>query len=295
MSAVAPPVHASVAYLRIPGFDSLPAAQQAVHKQRLVERVRSGLATVPLGERLVLDAADGLAVVFFGSPPHALDVTTGIHERLDAEALQAGLNFGPLALTSAGSEGRAFGDGLEQAAAAARFAAAGRLLVTDGFARAVKAAAPDRAAELVPAGEFTDTDVRVHTFFSPDARRRAMRRRRLAVFAAGGSVLILLAGVLGRDIYQPLFETRPAVVTLDVKPRGEVYVDGNPVGRIPPLTHVEVAPGRHRLTVRNAGSRPYEVNLELRAGQRITLTHTFTPAPAPKADFWRDLRKRFGS
>ena len=50
------------------------------------------------------------------------------------------------------------------------------------------------------AGEFTDSRVRMHEFFTPDPERRAVRRRRLAVFALGGAVVILLLGVLGRDI-----------------------------------------------------------------------------------------------
>ena len=122
-----------------------------------------------------------------------------------------------------------------------------------------------------------------------------MRQRKLAVFALGGTILILLLGVLGRDIYQPLFQSRPAIVKLEVRPRGEVFVDGNSVGRIPPLTQLEVPPGKHRVVVRSPGVKPYEVSLDLQPGQRITLTHTF-PQPAPaKPDRWRDLKKRFGS
>lgn len=293
MSTVAPPVHASVAFLRIPGFDSLPVSEQASRKERLVQGARGALAHVPTGERLVLDAPDGLAVVLFGDVPRALDAAAALHGA--AAPLQSGLNHGPLALAAAASDARVIGDGIEEAASAARFAAPGQLFATEAFARALQAVAPDRGVELVRAGEFTDTNVRVHTFFAPDPQRRAARLRRLAIFAAGGSILILLLGVVGRDLYQPLLRVRPAMVTLDVKPRGEVFVDDNPVGRIPPLTRIEVPPGRHKLTIRNPGSRPYEVNFEVAAGQRITFAHTFVAQPPPKADFWRDMRKRFGS
>jgi len=289
------PVHASVAFLRIPEFAELQVSEQASRKEHLEARVRAGLARVANEDRLVLDADDGFAVVLFDEPARALDIAAELHAAAGADALQAGLGYGPLALSSAGGDARVFGDGLASAMTAARFAARGRMLVSDGFARALRALAPDRATELAPAGDFTDTDVRVYSFHAHDTDLRAVRRRKLTVFAVGGSILILLAGVIGRDVYQPLFRTRPAIVTLDVKPRGEVFVDGNAMGKIPPLTRIELAPGRHHLSIRNAGSAPYELNLELEAGQRFNISHTFTPSRSQKSDLWRDLRRRFGS
>jgi len=290
--STAHPIHASVAFLRIPEFAHLPAATQATRKEQLETRLRTVLAHVAAENRLVLEADDGYAVVLFEDLPRALDIALELHAGAGG---QGGLGYGPLALGAAGADARVFGDGLASAASASKFASRERMLVTDGFARALRAASPDRAEELAPAGEFTDTDVRVHSFFAPDAGRRAMRRRRLAVMAVGGSILILLFGVVGRDIYQPLFRTRPAVVLLEVKPRGEVFVDGNSVGRIPPLTQIEVTPGRHKLTIRSPGAKPYETNLDLAPGQKLTLTYTFPAPPPQKPDFWRDLKKKFGS
>jgi hypothetical protein len=292
-TAAAHPVHASVAFLRIARFESLSVAEQAAQKARLEDGVRAALAHVQDSRRAVLDADDGLAIVMFDSPVRALDFTLDLRKAAGDLELQAGLNYGPLALT--GGEGRVYGDGLAEAATAAASAGPDKPLVTEGFTRALAAAAPDRAAELVHAGEFTDTRVRVHTFYTPDPERRSVRRRKLAVFAVGGTVLILLGGVIGRDIYQPLFQSRPAIVKLDVKPRGEVFVDGNSVGKVPQISQVEVTPGKHKLVVRNPGVKPYEVNLDLAPGQRITLTHTFPPPPPPKPDRWRDLKRRFGS
>ena len=290
--STAHPVHASVAFLRIPEFALLPTATQASRKEHLEGRVRSVLAHVAAENRLVLEADDGFAVVLFEDLPRALDIALELHAGAGG---QGGLGYGPLALGAAGADARVFGDGLASAASAAKFATRDRMLVTDGFARALRAASPDRAEDLAPAGEFTDTNVRVHSFFAPDPERRAMRRRRLAVLAVGGSILIMLAGIVGRDLYQPLFRTRPAVVLLEVKPRGEVFVDGNSMGKVPPLTKLDLAPGRHKVTIRNPGSKPYEVNVDLAPGQRLTIAHTFVAAPPPRADVWRDLRKRFGS
>ena len=296
MSApAASPVHACVAFLRIPEFASRSAARQAAQKERLEARARPHIERLAPEERVVLEADDGLALVMFVDPARALDVGQAFLADGGDQPLQAGLSIGPLAVTSRASDGRVFGDALSGAAAAARFAEPGTLLATEHFARALGASSPGRASELVPAGEFTDTEVRLHRFFAPDPARRAVRRRRLALYSIGGVVAILLLGVIGRDIYQPMFRTRPAIVKLEIKPRGEVFVDGVSRGRTPPLTEIEVPPGRRRIQVRNPGSAPLDVTLELKPAQRLTLTHTFARPPEPKSDLWRDLKRKFGS
>lgn len=293
MSA-ANPVHAFVAFLRVPQFESHPVGEQATLKEKLEARARAALAGLPAPNRVVLDAEDGLAVVIFGEASHALDVAQAIH-RQDGAPLQVGLSYGPLALTARGAEARVYGDGLSAASAAARFASPENLLVTENFAKALQASAPGRATELADAGEFTDTRVRMHAFYTPDLQRARLRKRRYAIYTIAGVVFLLLAGVLGRDIYQPLFQSRPAIVTLQVKPRGEVVVDGILRGKTPPLAEIEVAPGKRRLQIRNPGSPTLDLQLDLKPGQRLTVTHTFVRTPEPKPDLWRDLKKRFGS
>ena len=125
-----------------------------------------------------------------------------------------------------------------------------------------------------------------------------MRRRRIALYAFGGVIAILLIGVIGRDVYQPLFQSRPAVLKLEVKPRAEVFVDGISQGRTPPLAQIEVPPGPHKLSLRNPGYRAIETTLDLKPGQRLTVTHTLQrlpdpPKAKPQPDFWRDLKKKF--
>jgi len=294
------PVHACVAFARIPQFEDLSVAEQAQQKERLEARVLAALGAVEAADRIVLDADAGVALVLFGDFERALDIAVKLQGAGTENPMQVGVNYGPLALTSPGSDGRVFGDGLAEAAAAARFATPERLLVTERYAKALQAGSPDRATELVPAGDYTDTRVRQHHFLTPDSERRMMLRRRVTLYAAGGAVIILLLGVIGRDIYQPMFKSRPAIVKLEVKPRGEVLVDGVAVGRVPPLTQVEIPPGSHRVQIRERGYRPYETTLELKPGQRLTLTHSLVripdpPRKPPEPDFWRDLKKKFGS
>jgi hypothetical protein len=299
MASAPHPVHASVAFLRIPDFDSRSVSEQASLKDRAEARARAALAGVPAAERVVLDAADGLALVIFGECSRALDVAQSLG---GSEAfLKVGLNYGPLALTSRGSDARVVGDGLTAAAAAARFATPQRLLVTQDFKRALDAYAPQRSAELATAGDFTDTLIRQHSLYTPDTARTKRRRRYAFLTAMGGIAAILLLGVAARLVNPLLFPPSPAVLTLVVKPRGEVFVDGVSQGRSPPITRIEVPAGKHAVAIRNPGSPSLELILNLKAGEETTVTHTFTTIPPrrvsppePKPDFWRDLKRKFG-
>lgn len=283
------PVYANVAYFRIPGFDARSVAEQAASKEALEARLREAMSWVPAQDRVVLDAEEGAALVLFGDPGRALDVVQAVHAK---EPIHAGLNYGPLALSSRGVDAKVLGDGLVGAAAAARFADPSRLLVTHDFAKALEATTPERASELEGAGEFTDTRVRLHTFFTPDPARAAARRRRVLFGAAAGVAAILIGGVIGREAYRRLFPPSPATVKLQIKPRGEIFVDGVSRGRTPPVTEIQVAPGRRTLQVRSAGHPPLEVPLDLQPGEQVTITHTFGSGSKPS--FWRELKRRFG-
>ena len=286
------PVYANVAFLLVSEFAARSVIAQASLKDALEGHLRQAIAAIPAADRVVLDADDGVALVLFGDPAHALDLVQALHLRGEAR-LQVGLSFGPLALTARGKDSRVFGDGLSAAAAAAHFASPEKLLVTQDFANALAASSPARAAELAPAGEFTDTKVRLHSFFTPDPQRGQLRRRRMVLYAIAGVAAILLLGLVARKAQQWAFPPRPALVRLEVKPRGEVFVDGVSRGKIPPLKELEISPGQHRLQIRQSGYPPLELSLELKAGESMTITHTFGKGET-KPDYWRDFRRKFG-
>jgi hypothetical protein len=292
----ATPVFANVAFLRIGRFDARPVAEQAGLKGRLEARVRAGLAGIPPADRIVLDAADGIAVVLFGEPVRALDLAQSLRAAQGEETLKVGVNHGPIAVTARDASARVFGDGITAAATAAGFAGTERILVTAPFARMLEATRPDRAAELAPAGEFTDSRVRLHAFYTPDPGRRVARRNRLATYALSGILLILLFGLAARSVIDHYFPPRPAIVEFDVKPRGEVVIDGVSHGKFPPKRDVEVPAGRHRIQVRNGKSQPLEINVKLLPGERMTVAHAFGGEKPPEkpGGFWRDLRRNLG-
>ena len=292
--ASATPVHAHVAFLRVPGFDALPVAGQVAAKARLESAILVAVARVAPRDRIVLDAPDGMSLVYFGEAEVALDIAVALQRDGGAHV---GLNYGPLAISSRSGDTRVFGDGLASAEAASRFSDGRQVLLTEAFAAILRATATDRARELAPAGDFTDARVRIHKFYTPDPALRAARLRRIGIYAVAGAILVLLMGVLGRDIYQPLFQSRPATVKLEVRPRAEIFLDGVSQGKTPPLTQLQVPPGKHMLGLRQPGYRPVDVPLDVKPGEQRTYTHTLARVPEapPKPDFWRDLRKKFGS
>lgn len=289
------PAYANIALLRIPRFDERSVVEQAAAKDRLEGRVRLALAGMPADHRIVLDAPDGVGLIYFGEPARALDLARLLRESPGEEAMQVGLSHGPIALSSRDATGKVFGDGITAAAAAARFAPPDRVFVTAGFARMLEATTPRRAAELAPAGEFTDSRVRMHAFYTPQPERLVARRNRLAAYALSGILVILVLGVIGREANRRYFPPRPAVVELDVKPRGEVFVDGLAYGKSPPLTELELPPGRHLVEVRSAGYPTLAIQVNLNPAEHMTVSHTFASGPrkAEKKDgFLEGLRRK---
>ena len=152
------PVFANIAFLRIARFAERGVEEQARLKERLEERVREAIAGLPAADRIVLDAADGMALVHFGDAgPRARHRAGPVRRRRARNPSRSGLNHGPIAVTARDAGAMVFGDGIASAAAAAGFAPGGahprhRALREDagGFTR------PDRAAaSLRPASSPT--------------------------------------------------------------------------------------------------------------------------------------------
>jgi hypothetical protein len=81
---------------------------------------------------------------------------------------------------------------------------------------------------------------------------------------------------------EPIAETEtvasapvPATVSFAISPWGEVHIDGKLRGVAPPLRNVELAPGRHRIEIRNTNFPPRVEIVDARAGGRIRIRHKF--------------------
>jgi hypothetical protein len=296
----ATPTQASVLYLRLAEFAAKPVVEQARMRAQLEAVVGGSLSVLPERDRLVLDAPDGLAIVVLGN---ALGALRAAGRCLDAAAvlpLCIGAGHGAVALVDGHqSVTGMLGDGLRSAAVAAAFAAPAQLLATQSFREAVGQQAPARQADLLRAGTFADASVRTHELFVMDRQAHARRRRRLAVAAAASIVVLLAAAFVGRLAYRqegPF--APPAELALAITPGGEVFLDGVSQGTTPPLTRIAVRAGSHVLEVRHGEDPPLRLELQLKSGERLAVSHRFTPLPvvifdvAPGGDVFVDGQAR---
>jgi len=187
---------ASVVFLKIQDFARRPATEQARLRAQLQAVVAVTAADIPLSGRVMLDAADGAAIVVLDDPRAALRLA---ERALSAVAvglpLSAGLNYGALQLAGRkGGEGMT-GDGIAVAAAVAAFAGPSRVLASRAFRDAVADDAPGAEAMLAPAGTFTDPGLRSHEVFAPNRRAAGTRSRRYSAVA-----LLLFVALVGGGI-----------------------------------------------------------------------------------------------
>jgi hypothetical protein len=193
-------LYASVVFLKIQDFARRPATEQARLRAQLQAVIAVTAAEIAPAGRVMLDAADGAAIVVLDDPRAALRlaeralaaVTVGL-------PLSAGVNYGALELAGRKRGEGMTGDGIAVAAAVAAYAPQARVLVSRAFRDAVADAAPGTEAVLAPAGTFTDPGLRTHEVFGPNERAPGRRSRRYGMIAVMLAVALVATGVAVRS------------------------------------------------------------------------------------------------
>ena len=310
---------AAVVFLALEDFARQPVAAQVKLKERLEALLARSIEPLAAEDRIVADTAEGAAVVVLGSPTDALMLARrarrGARDAAEPFGLRVGVNHGPVGVaTDSAGEVVVVGDGVGAGASIAAFAQPGQVLASRAFREALDATDPERAERLRPGGSFTDAALRAHEVYAFDPASEsatadtapASGRRRVILLAALAVIGILGAGVAVRGARRAAVRARqPATVEFAITPFGEVHVDGEPKGRTPPLTRLELSPGKHTVEVRHPGFAPLTLQVELDPGERATLRHAFGTTPQRSApaqqksasgsrDLWRDFRKQLG-
>lgn len=67
----------------------------------------------------------------------------------------------------------------------------------------------------------------------------------------------------------------PVQVRLDIRPWGEVWINGIARGISPPVKELRLIPGKYQVVLRNADLPPYRATLEIKAGKPAVISHVF--------------------
>jgi serine/threonine-protein kinase len=70
-------------------------------------------------------------------------------------------------------------------------------------------------------------------------------------------------------------EGPPGKLNLAVSPWGEVQVDGRHVGVTPPLTQLNLPPGKHTIAISNGDAPVYKKVITVRSGRTYAIDHQF--------------------
>ena len=127
--------------------------------------------------------------------------------------------------------------------------------------KAGKPGSPKRAAEAAPAAAPAPRTERTTTPEAPAPSKAAVIEERQLSPMAGTA--------------KPSAGLPTALVTFAISPWGEIFLDGKSVGVSPPLSELELAPGHHRIEIRNGSFKPYLETYELEANQTVRIKYKF--------------------
>jgi class 3 adenylate cyclase len=68
---------------------------------------------------------------------------------------------------------------------------------------------------------------------------------------------------------------KPGTLKLAIQPWGEIYVDGSRRGVSPPMKSLNLAPGKHRIEIRNGQFAPYKQTVEVKSDGEATVRYVF--------------------
>jgi hypothetical protein len=288
--------HASVVFLRVHDFAQQVIPDQARLKSWLEEVVAGALPVLGAADQgIVLDAPEGLAVVVLANPRGALRLAWRASVARDYE-FSIGVAHGPVRLAP-GPLHVIYGDALVAAEAVASAAEAFEVSVSRSFRDALDRAHPGMKRLFTRAGAAIDAHDRSHDVFR--AEQRAVNSRRRSFFSVMGFTAVIILGLglairMNRPPPPPPPkppEPPPGAVTFEVKPEGEIYIDGALKGVSPPLKRVQLPAGRHVIEIRNGTLKPLVTELMIGSNEEFAVQHTFiiptppkaAPKPAPKA------------
>ena len=279
---------ASVVFVGIPEFAQKPVVEQARLRARLDAAIVAGVGVndgaLNEADRMVLDAPEGGAIVVLGDPPAALAAAMRARDAGEGASLVIGINHGPVKLAAGARNGSLMvGDGIDAAVAITQFAGTGKLLMSRDFRDALAESAPAHAAKFHRVADVTDASVRTHEVYAEDLVTDARAGRRAIVGALLACVGIVALGGVARVVRENLATARqPATLVFDIRPQGDIYLDGAMKGKAPAVTRLQVSSGTHVIEVRNGRFPAFVTEVTLSPGEQMEIRHSFIAPTKPK-------------
>lgn len=165
----------SVLFLDIVEYSKKPVAVQISLKDRFNSYLSAAIHEVPVADRIILDAVDGVAINFLGDVDDALKTALSLRESLLNEdpnldprlLVRMGINLGPVRLVrDVNGQPSIVGDGINVAQRVMGFADASQILVSRPYYDAILRLFPQYAGLFHYQGSRTDKHVREHEVFA---------------------------------------------------------------------------------------------------------------------------------
>ncbi|MBL8523706.1 MAG: TonB family protein [Betaproteobacteria bacterium] len=182
----------SVVAVDLVGYSRKSVAEQMSLKEQFNNVLLQAIGDISVGDRIILDTGDGVAIGFLGDPEDALYVAMFMHDAInrdstgspsggmDGNAIRIGINLGPVKLaTGIGGHPNIIGDGINVAERIMQFAEPGQLTASRPLVEVMTRMSDHYATLFQFAGAHTDKQVRSHDVYlvgrSPAAFRQAQR------------------------------------------------------------------------------------------------------------------------
>jgi len=189
----------SVVAVDLVGYSRKSVAEQLSLKEHFNRVLLEAIGYISIGDRIILDTGDGVAIGFLGDPEDALYVAMFMHDAInrdsagspsggmDGNAIRIGINLGPVKLaTGAGGHPNIIGDGINVAERIMQFAEPGQLTASRPLVEVMTRMSDHYATLFQFAGVRTDKQVRAHDVYVVGRSAAAFRQAQRGVWARAG-------------------------------------------------------------------------------------------------------------
>ncbi len=236
----------SVVAVDLVGYSRKSVAEQMSLKEEFNNVLLQAIGDISVGDRIILDTGDGVAIGFLGDPEDALYVAMFMHDAInrdstgspsggmDGNAIRIGINLGPVKLaTGIGGHPNIIGDGINVAERIMQFAEPGQLTASRPLVEVMTRMSDHYATLFQFAGAHTDKQVRSHDVYLVGRSTAAFRQAQRGVLErAGKSAVVPALSLATGKTPAPAVGTHAVKRAIGAVPAPPRTVAGTPAGEV---------------------------------------------------------------